>query len=108
MKDISRFSPLTETTFYILLALVEPLHGYGIMEKVKNLSSNRIRPGPGTLYGALANLLDSKLIVPAKEGRENSRRKIYRITQAGKELLEYESRRLEENVRISKSVLKKD
>ena len=90
MNKLKKLSPLTETTFYILLSLLEPLHGYGIMQKVINLSKGRIHLGPGTLYGALSNLVDTGLIIPGKPEGSNSRRKIYMITGLGEELIELE------------------
>ena len=44
--------PMTEAMYYILLALLRPGHGYGMMQRIKELSSGRIIMGPGTLYGA--------------------------------------------------------
>ena len=49
---------LTEAVFYILLSLDAPLHGYGIMQNVENLSGGRVRLAAGTLYGALATLTE--------------------------------------------------
>ena len=69
MNKLKKLSPLTETSFYILISLLEPLHGYGIMQKVIKLSKGRIRLGAGTLYGALGNLVDMGLITPW-EGRK--------------------------------------
>jgi hypothetical protein len=51
-------SALTEGVFYILLSLVEPLHGYGIMQKTEVLSHGRVRLAAGTLYGALNTMLE--------------------------------------------------
>jgi DNA-binding PadR family transcriptional regulator len=101
-------SPLTEATFYILISLLEPLHGYGIMQKVVKLSRGRIHLAPGTLYGALANLVDAKLIVPEDSKDSNPRRKTYHITSTGKELIEYEVKRLEEIVKNARYLLKKE
>ena len=70
-----RLSPLTESTFYILLSLIEPLHGYGIIKKVDEMSKGRLRLAAGTLYGALSSLISNRLIVPAGEDRNNPRRK---------------------------------
>jgi DNA-binding PadR family transcriptional regulator len=108
MSIINEMSPLTEATFYILISLLEPLHGYGIMQKVIKLSNGRIHLAPGTLYGALSNLVDSRLIVPKDSKESNSRRKIYNITTAGKELIEYEVKRLEEMVKNGRNLLKKE
>ena len=43
--------PLTETTYYILLALLEPGHGYVIMQRVEDLSDGDVRIAAGTMYG---------------------------------------------------------
>ena len=107
MNRIKKLSPLTETTFYILVSLLEPLHGYGIMQKVINLSKGRIHLGPGTLYGGLSNLVNTGLIIPRKPKEPNSRRKIYKITKLGKELIEFEVNRLEEMANNGKTLLRK-
>jgi len=105
MNRIREISPLTETTFYILISLLEPLHGYGVMQKVINLSKGRIHLGPGTLYGALSNLVRAGLIIPKGSRETNPRRKIYIITELGKELIKYEIRRLKEMVRNGENLL---
>lgn len=97
--DVKKFSPLTEATYYILLSLVSPLHGYGIIKKVEAMSDGRVRLAAGTLYGALNSLLDNKIISSIGEDKDNKRRKLYRITNLGKELLQYEITRLQEMVR---------
>ena len=45
--DTAKYLPLTESTYYTLLALLEPLHGYGIMQKVDQLSEGTVAVGPG-------------------------------------------------------------
>lgn len=105
IKTIKRYSPLTETTFYILIALLEPLHGYGIMQKVEKLSRGRIRLGPGTLYGALGNLMDAGMIEPADWEDGNGRRKIYCIRELGMEMIRHEIKRLEEMVKNGKDLM---
>jgi len=88
---ITKYLPLTESTYYILLALVEPLHGYGVMQKVEHLSEGTVKIGPGTLYGAFQALEKEELIV--KVGEEE-RRKIYRLTGKGLEVLKLYINRL--------------
>ena len=66
-KEISKYLPLSEATYYILLALVEPLHGYGVMQKVEAMSDESVRIGPGTLYGAFTTLEKEGLISLVKE-----------------------------------------
>ena len=48
---------LTESTYYILLSLYHPQHGYGIMQQTEQLSGGRVRLAAGTLYGALNSLM---------------------------------------------------
>jgi DNA-binding PadR family transcriptional regulator len=87
---------LTETVYYTLLSLLSPLHGYGIMQRVRQMSGGRVSIGPGTLYGALAALADRGWIEPVGEGGD--RKKEYLITSAGREVMEREIERLEELV----------
>ncbi len=84
-------SPMTEANFYILLALLKPGHGYGMMQRIKELSGGRILMGPGTLYGVLTRMQKEGLIL-LKE--EDGRRKNYEITEAGKNALHAEYQRL--------------
>lgn len=49
---------LTESTYYILLSLYHPQHGYGIMQETQQLSGGRVRLAAGTLYGALNALCE--------------------------------------------------
>ena len=90
--DISKYLPLTEATYYILLALTEPVHGYALMQKVGAMSEGTVRIGPGTLYGAFSKLQQEGLVKLAKE---EDRRKCYALTDKGRELLTEQIRRLE-------------
>ena len=90
--NINKYLPLTESTAYILLALNEPLHGYGVMQKVKVISENTVNIGPGTLYGAFSALEDQGMIIKAGE---TDRRKMYVITEKGRQVLGEHIRRLE-------------
>ncbi|MBO5187758.1 MAG: helix-turn-helix transcriptional regulator [Alistipes sp.] len=93
---------LTEAVFYILLALVEPKHGYGIMQQTALLSRGRLTLSAGTLYGALATLQEKGWIEPLPE---EGRKKEYRITQAGRSVLEQELARLNELVENGNRIL---
>jgi DNA-binding PadR family transcriptional regulator len=99
--EINKYLPLTESTYYILLALVEPMHGYGVMQKVESLSEGTVKIGPGTLYGAFQALEKEALIV--KVGEEE-RRKIYALTDKGREVLKYQINRLVIMVRSGSAV----
>lgn len=84
--------PLTETVYYILLALTEPAHGYAIMQKVEELSDGQVRLAAGTMYGAIEILLKKKLIVSVPSN--DPRRKIYVISDLGKEVLYADYKRM--------------
>jgi len=91
-KEMNRYLPLTEATCYILLALTEPLHGYGVMQKIEHLSKGTVNVGPGTLYGAFSTLEKDGLII--KVGEEE-RRKSYVLTAKGTSILQEHLRRVE-------------
>ena len=90
--DTKRYLPLTESTYYIMLTLVEPLHGYAVMQKVEEISRGTVKIGPGTLYGAFTSLEKEELIVKVKE---ENRRKSYVLTPKGKKVLMNQIKRLE-------------
>jgi DNA-binding PadR family transcriptional regulator len=89
---IQKHLPLTEATYYILLALVSPNHGYAVMQAAEEISQGTIRLAPGTLYGAFTTLENNDLI--SMVGREG-RRKIYQITETGIRVLLGQIRRME-------------
>ncbi|SHH76341.1 PadR family transcriptional regulator [Clostridium grantii] len=86
---------LTEAVYYILLSLYTPMHGYGIMQNVTELSKGRVNLAAGTLYGAINTLLAKGFIIPLP-GESNSRKKEYEITNEGKEVVMNEIERLGE------------
>jgi DNA-binding PadR family transcriptional regulator len=88
---------LTEAVYYTLLSLLSPLHGYGIMQKVEELSAGRVRLAAGTLYGAINTMLD-KGWIRALPGEDGSRKKEYVITPLGRAIAEGELARLKELV----------
>lgn len=95
--------PLTETTFYILLALLEPAHGYLIMQKVEDLSNGEVRLAAGTLYGAIENLMKLKFIRPVPS--DDKRRKVYQITEKGREILILDLERIKHMAKITEKSL---
>ena len=100
--------PLTEATYCILAALAEPRHGYAIMQWVAEMTGQRVRLGPGTLYGALTALQARGCITPVGEGVEgNERRKVYGLTERGRALLETETARLESMARVGRKALER-
>ncbi len=95
---------LTEAVYYILLSLLEPLHGYGIMQNVDRLSGGRLRLAAGTLYGAISSMLEKGWIT-ALNTDADSRKKEYVITETGREVLRAEYARLKELVENGRSAL---
>lgn len=87
------YFPMTETAFYILLSLQTPRYGYLIMQHVENLTNGRIRLGAGTLYGSLSKMQKDGLIEIVKV---ENKRKIYKATKLGIELLHIEKERIAE------------
>ena len=102
----SSTNALTEAVYYILLALIQPLHGYGIMQRTSQLSGGRLVISAGTLYGALSSLME-KGWIEQLEVVADSRRKEYHITAVGRAVLEQEFARLEELVKNGTEILKK-
>jgi DNA-binding PadR family transcriptional regulator len=98
--NLNKFLPMTETTYYILLSLLQPLHGYGIMQRVQELSSGTVEIAPGTMYGALENLRKQKLIDLIEEDAEK-RRKVYTLSDLGRQVLALEFERLCRLVEVS-------
>ena len=82
---------MTEAMYYVLLALCTPLHGYAIMGAIEELSRGRVVMGPGTLYGILSRMEKEKMIALEEA---DGRRKIYKLTSAGREALRQEYLRL--------------
>ena len=91
--------PLTETVYYILLALLRPAHGYLIMQKVEELSDGQVRMAAGTLYGALDTLLKRKFIQPVQS--DDSRRKVYVITDEGRRILRLDYERISHMIKAT-------
>jgi DNA-binding PadR family transcriptional regulator len=99
------YLPLTETTFFILLSLAAtPKHGYGIIKEVEAMSNGRVVLATGTLYSALRRMLEDDWIErieddpPDSDGRE---RKLYKLTDFGRRILELETERLKTLVQLS-------
>ena len=92
------YVPMTETGFYILLCLQEPNHGYGIVQRVEQMTEGEIRLSPGTMYGSLSKMEKDGVI---RFVREEEKRKIYQITTLGNEVLQLELKRIKRLYRNS-------
>lgn len=97
------YVPMTETAFYILLCLRTPNHGYGVVQKVEKLTDGAIRLAPGTMYGSLSKMEKDKVIEFIKE---EDKRKIYKITELGSQVLELELQRITRLYNIAQEEMK--
>ena len=102
LRDNQKSGALTEVTFFILLSLYTPKHGYAIMQFVKEKTNGRLLLGAGTLYGALVSLQDKGWIIP--HGCSNGRKKEYSITELGKEIAKKELIRLQNLAQIAEDI----
>ncbi len=96
----NNFSPLSETTLYILISLAPgPLHGYAIAKEVRALSKESVVLSVSTLYTTLKRLLEDGWIERVGEDPEpddtGRPRKIYCLTERGQCILGTEKKRLQ-------------
>ena len=103
MRDNIKGGALTEVTFYILLSLYQPKHGYAVMQFVEDKTNGRLSLGAGTLYGALTSLQNKGWIEPCENGE--SRKKEYKITAHGKQVAEKELLRLKELLQVASEIV---
>ena len=104
---IDQLLPLRPVEFHILLSLASgERHGYGIIQDIEARGESSV-PDVGTMYRALARMVDSGLISaaasPAKD-RDSSdeRRNYYRITDKGLRVAKTEARRLQALTRAAR------
>ena len=76
---MERMQPLTDALFYVLLALREPKHGYGIIQEVEQLTGGRLTLGAGTLYGAMKTLEERGWISLYSQQNDSRKKKEYLI-----------------------------
>ena len=96
--------PLKTQWFHIMLSLAGgEQHGYGIMQEVLNRTTGKVRLWPATLYGSLKRLIEAGLIEESSQrpaaDLDDARRRYYRLTNSGKQVLDAECERLQELVR---------
>jgi DNA-binding PadR family transcriptional regulator len=104
-KAAERFLPLKSNWFHILVSLAGGgQHGYGIMQDVLERTDGKVRLWPATLYGSLKRLIQAGLIVESDERPapelDDARRRYYELTALGRRVLDLESERLKDLVRI--------
>lgn len=99
---MKKYIPMTETTYYTLLAVTQKRHGYAIMQYVSELTKERIQLGTGTLYTMVGRLTADGIIEIASS---EDGKKTYLITEVGMQLLQMETDRLEKQLQDGLEVL---
>lgn len=97
-----KLGTLTEQMYYVLLALTQERHGYGIMQYISCLTQGQVTVGAGTLYALLSRFEEEGLIslTDTQEGR-----KYYRLTREGEQTLRGEYLRLRRQVADGADIL---
>lgn len=99
VKSNQNQAKMADSMYYILIALTEPRHGYGVMKYVEELTGGEVNIGPGTLYTTLTKLQEAKLIVERKDIPLGDERRIpYQRTKKGTALLKSEIERRDAQV----------
>jgi DNA-binding PadR family transcriptional regulator len=100
------FLPLSPVVFEILLALAgDDRHGYAIMLEVDSRSGGAVSLHAGTLYRALARLLEQELIEELDAGdTSDERRRRYRLTARGRAVARAEAARLSDQVDHARAI----
>lgn len=98
MRD-AEHTPLKTAWFHILLALADGAqHGFGIREAVEAQTSGAVKLWPATLYGSIRDLVDRGALEPLEgedDPDDDQRRRYYRLTELGRDLLQAEADRLQ-------------
>lgn len=101
--DFQEMLPLSPAAFFVLFALADgEKHGYRIMQEVKVLSEGKFKMGPATLYTTIEKLASQSFIEEVKNEAQDRRRN-YRLTRAGKLLLNAEFSRQNEVLLLAKA-----
>lgn len=93
---------LTEPMYYMLLNMLSPIHGYGIMQKVDEMTEGRVKVGAGTLYALLSRFEKEDIV---RKTKEVDSKKNYIITKKGREILIREHKRLKQLVFDGENIL---
>ena len=102
-KDSIDIGELTDSAFYILASVIEEKHGFLIMKTIEKLTDNKVIIGPASLYTTLKKLLAADLVELNADIAEN--KKVYKITDKGREMLIKEIERKKQMIRFAENFL---
>ncbi|OXS75793.1 PadR family transcriptional regulator [Domibacillus enclensis] len=103
-QDALESGELTDTSYYILLSLVEARHGYLIMKTIEELTDRQVAIGPASMYTTIKKLLKAELI--EQLGEDQDKKKTYIATQKGLNLLKKDIQRREKMIQHARGILK--
>ncbi|HGG0416944.1 TPA: PadR family transcriptional regulator [Clostridium sporogenes] len=103
-KDSIEIGELTDSAFYILASVIEEKHGYLIMKVIEKFTNNEVVIGPASLYTTLKKLLKAGLVELNSNMDEN--KKVYKITNKGREMLIKEINRKKQMITFAENFLK--
>jgi DNA-binding PadR family transcriptional regulator len=102
MKSLEQ---LTDSVFYIMAALTEPRHGYAVMNLVEETTKGQVVIGPASLYTIIKKLLNEQLI--SLHDDTDSRRKVYVLTEKGRDILREDIKRRKIMVELAEKGLER-
>lgn len=102
MKSLEQ---LTDSVFYIMAAFTEPRHGYAVMSLVEEITNGEVNIGPASLYTIIKKLIKQEYVELFDDA--NSRRKVYVLTERGREILQADIERRKTMVQFAKDGLNK-
>jgi DNA-binding PadR family transcriptional regulator len=107
-EAVEALLPLPPATFHILMALADQeRHGYAIIQDVAARTGGELKMSAGTLYRSIQRMLEQDLIVEvtrrSTSGRDDQRRRYYRITPFGTTVARAETRRLTQLIRLARA-----
>jgi len=101
-EGFAELLPLPTAAFFVLFALADgEKHGYRIMQEIKELSGGQVNLGPATLYTNIQRFVAQALIEEI-ESKASERRRTYRLSLAGRILLQAELKRQEDVLKIAR------
>lgn len=106
MSDTRRWVPLSAPLFHVLVSLAETdRHGYAIMLDVQERTAGAVQLWPASLYGSIRKLVRGGLVAPVRATRAetDARRRTYRITAFGRQVLAAEAQRLTGLARLARA-----
>lgn len=101
MKSLEQ---LTDSVFYIMAGFTQPRHGYAVMSLVEELTNGQVTIGPASLYTIIKKLMGEQYINLSDD--TDSRRKVYVLTEKGREVLALDIQRRKIMVEFAEKELK--